>query len=407
MGGLKVVLLVLGILMFAVPCSYGVSVACMEDYDEGRAPAVFRSPECHDWVLSAKAHQNETMNCQFETTQGRRRYQEDRISCNLDMQIPLLGKNGQEDVRVGVVAVFDGHIGKDASEMASKLVLDYFFVHSTIGSFKNWLSLKEEQNLAFQNSNEDVELEPHKSTIASLEGTSQVILQESTRTGILKEALVKTIKDIDSAFSEAAFENDLAAGCTAVVALLVDGQILVANVGDSKALLCSEKLPLHREADGASIPYLSVKELTSDHNPHRDEERARIEAAGGVISWYDTPVINGHFPMTRALGDIPLKRYGIISDPEVTDWQPLAADDSYLVVASDGIFESLKPQKVCNLIRDAHFQDTKKSKQLDSCLDQSSLANCIVRTAFKKGSTDNLSAVVVPLRSASFSPAKS
>lgn len=100
-------------------------------------------------------------------------------------------------------------------------------------------------------------------------------------------------------------------------------------------------------------------------------------------------------------------RYGIISDPEVTDWQPLAADDSYLVVASDGIFESLKPQKVCNLIRDAHFQDTKKSKQLDSCLDQSSLANCIVRTAFKKGSTDNLSAVVVPLRSASFSPAKS
>lgn len=91
MGGLKVVLLVLGILMFAVPCSYGVSVACMEVYDEGRAPAVFRSPECHDWVLSAKAHQNETMNCQFETTRGRRRYQEDRISCNLDMQIPLLG----------------------------------------------------------------------------------------------------------------------------------------------------------------------------------------------------------------------------------------------------------------------------------------------------------------------------
>lgn len=76
------------------------------------------------------------------------------------------GENGQEDVRVGVVAVFDGHIGKEASEMASKLVLDYFFVHSMIGSFKNWLSLKEEQNLAFQNSNEDVELEPHKSTIA-------------------------------------------------------------------------------------------------------------------------------------------------------------------------------------------------------------------------------------------------
>ncbi|KAF7120669.1 hypothetical protein RHSIM_Rhsim13G0147400 [Rhododendron simsii] len=162
--------------------------------------------------------------------------------------------------------------------------------------------------------------------------------------------------------SQAAFENNLAAGSTAVVTLLVDGQILVANVG-------------------ASISYLPVKELTSDHNPHTDEERARIEAAGGVISWYDMPIIN--------------------------DWQPLAADDNCLVVASDGILESLKPQKVCHLIRDAHFQDTKKSKQLDSSLDQSSLANCIVRNAFKKGSTDNLSAVVVLLRSASFSPAKS
>lgn len=91
----------------------------------------------------------------------------------------------------------------------------------------------------------------------------------------------------------------------------------------------------------------------------------------------------------------------------MTDWQPLTANDSYLVVASDGIFESLKPQKVCNLIRDAHFQDTKKSKKSDSCLALSSLANCIVRNAFEKGSTDNLSVVVVPLRSAGFSPVKS
>lgn len=63
------------------------------------------------------------------------------------------------------MAVFDGHIGQEASEMASKLVLDYIFAHSMFGSFKNWLSLKEEQNTASQNSNEDVELELHKSTL--------------------------------------------------------------------------------------------------------------------------------------------------------------------------------------------------------------------------------------------------
>ena len=37
-----------------------------------------------------------------------------------------------------------------------------------------------------------------------------------------------------------AFKINSASGTTAVVVLLVDGQVLVANVGDSKALLCSE-----------------------------------------------------------------------------------------------------------------------------------------------------------------------
>ena len=35
------------------------------------------------------------------------------------------GKNGLEEGTVGVMAVFDGHGGKEASEMASKLLLDY------------------------------------------------------------------------------------------------------------------------------------------------------------------------------------------------------------------------------------------------------------------------------------------
>ena len=89
MGGLKVVLLLLGVFMCVIPFSYGLSESCMTVYDEGRAPAVLRSPECPDWVLSAEFHQNQKVNCQFSTTKGRRRYQEDHISCNLDMKIPL------------------------------------------------------------------------------------------------------------------------------------------------------------------------------------------------------------------------------------------------------------------------------------------------------------------------------
>jgi len=34
-----------------------------------------------------------------------------------------------KEVDVGVVAIFDGHNGAEACEMASKLFLDYFLLH--------------------------------------------------------------------------------------------------------------------------------------------------------------------------------------------------------------------------------------------------------------------------------------
>ncbi|GFZ04345.1 kinase superfamily protein [Actinidia rufa] len=375
MGGLKVVLLLLGVFMCVIPFSYGLSESCMMVYDEGRAPAVLRSPECPDWVLSAESR----LNCQFSTTQGRRRYQEDHISCNLDMKIPLSGENGPKNINVGVVAVFDGHIGKEASEMASKLFMDYFYLHSVFGLHKNWLSEKEEQDI-------DEESELHSSNLGRCIPTEASCLICIPTFLIMREA----------------FKINSASGTTAVVLLLVDGQIFVANVGDSKALLCSET----QDDDGSLKAYLSPKELTIDHTAHRDEERSRIEQAGGIITGYGLPLINGHFPMTRAIGDVPLKIYGIISDPELRDWQALTANDSYLVISSDGIFESLNPKHVCELLQGAHSGGSKKLKRKPSCSSESSLADCIVQEAFEKGSTDNLSVVVVPLRSAGFSPMK-
>lgn len=40
------------------------------------------------------------------------------------------GSNGITEVTVGVAAVFDGHNGAEASEMASKLLLQYFTLHT-------------------------------------------------------------------------------------------------------------------------------------------------------------------------------------------------------------------------------------------------------------------------------------
>lgn len=40
------------------------------------------------------------------------------------------GVNGIKEVAVDIVAVFDGHNGAEASEMASKLLLEYFVLHT-------------------------------------------------------------------------------------------------------------------------------------------------------------------------------------------------------------------------------------------------------------------------------------
>lgn len=92
---------------------------------------------------------------------------------------------------------------------------------------------------------------------------------------------------------------------------------------------------------------------------------------------------------------------GVTSVPELTDWQPLTANDSYIIAASDGIFENLSPQDVCDILWEP-LSHLNLCPELNSTCSYS-LADCIVNTAFERGSTDNLAAILFPLRSLSFS----
>ncbi|KDP21401.1 hypothetical protein JCGZ_21872 [Jatropha curcas] len=348
------------------------------EYDNGGAPAVYSSPECQQWVLSSTASlQNRSLqNCQFSILQGRREYQEDAIACNLYLKLLLPGKNGLEEDTVGIIAVFDGHGGQEASKMASHLLFDYFHVNVVFQSYKK--------------------MAQHRNALSSSSD------YRSFQLAILKEALSKTISDIDLSFSQEAITNNFFSGSTAVVVLLFDGQILVANVGDSKALLLSDKISTQTDSGigGDSTVHISATALTDDHHPVREDERARIEAAGGSVIMRGVPRVNGVLAMSRSIGDVYLKRYGVIPEPEFTGWRLLTANDIYLVVASDGIFESLTQQDIGDLIFEcnSHLQGSQDSKLSHSCLSSTSIADCIVNTAYDKGSYDNLSAIVVPLR---------
>lgn len=64
----------------------------------------------------------------------------------------------------------------------------------------------------------------------------------------------------------------------------------------------------YRLASSQGLNHFAVKELTSDHHPDRDDERIRVETAGGqVLTWGGVPRINGQLAISRAIGDVFLK----------------------------------------------------------------------------------------------------
>ncbi|CAK8571876.1 unnamed protein product [Lathyrus sativus] len=416
----------------------GESSTCLTVYKNGGAPAVFQSPKCPRWRLfDYDSPRQTTTRCQSSMLQGRRKSQEDRTLCVLDVRIPFPGPTGIREVVVGIVAVFDGHNGAEASEMASKLLMEYFVLHTyfLLDAMYSVISKTSTGTLLHRRDHvlrwkEILGWQWHELHSERLRNVFSANFDDSFHLEILKESLLRAIHDIDVKFSEEASRNNLHSGSTATVVLVADDKFLVANIGDSKAFLCSENfqspkeakaslLKLYRqtERDGSvsvwdrekyrlassrGLNHFAVKELTRDHHPDREDERTRVEAAGGqVLNWGGLPRVNGQLAITRAIGDVLFKSYGVISAPEVTDWQPLTANDSYLVAASDGVFEKLSVQNVCDLLWEVHrFSDMRSECTSSSSY---SLADLIIDAAFEKGSMDNMAAVVVPLESANSS----
>ncbi|XP_050897447.1 uncharacterized protein LOC127104300 [Lathyrus oleraceus] len=328
----------------------GESSTCLTVYKNGGAPAVFQSPKCPRWRLfDYDSSPRTATRCQSSMLQGRRKSQEDRTLCVLDVRIPFPGTMGIREVVVGIVAVFDGHNGAEASEMASKLLMEYFVLHTyfLLDAMYSVVSKTSTGKLLHRRDHDHGNLlhrwkeilgwQWHELHSERLQNVFSANFDDSFHLEILKEALLRAIHDIDVRFSEEASRNNIHSGSTATVVLVADDKFLVANIGDSKAFLCSENfqspkeakaslLELYRqtERDGSvsvwdrekyrlasshGLNHFAVKELTRDHHPDREDERTRVEAAGGqVLNWGGLPRVNGQLAITRAIGDVLFKR---------------------------------------------------------------------------------------------------
>jgi protein phosphatase 1G len=155
-------------------------------------------------------------------------------------------------------------------------------------------------------------------------------------------------------------------GTCAVVVLVGEDKITVANLGDSQCITRGGK-------------------LTNLHHCSNPEEAHRIFCNGGYIL---EDRLNGNLMPTRAFGDFHYKRTrspakNVLSClPEVTEIARKDCGD-FLVLGSDGIFDVLPESAVLKICEDK------------TNLRESEIAQSIVDTAIGLGSMDNVTCVVV------------
>ncbi|KAI3801492.1 hypothetical protein L1987_29597 [Smallanthus sonchifolius] len=181
-------------------------------------------------------------------------------------------------------------------------------------------------------------------------------------------------------------------GSTAVVAVVTPDKIVVANCGDSRAVLCR---------NGKAVP------LSNDHKPDSPEELNRIEAAGGKVLYWDGARVCGVLAMSRAIGDGYLKPY-VTCEPEVTITDR-TSDDECLILASDGLWDVVSNDTACGLVslclkgnrplaemKCPPANDVSEYENCDRACSNASLL--LTKLALARGSSDNVSVVVVDLR---------
>ncbi|KAK3218130.1 hypothetical protein Dsin_012100 [Dipteronia sinensis] len=170
-------------------------------------------------------------------------------------------------------------------------------------------------------------------------------------------------------------------GSTAVVAVVGKEELVVANCGDSRAVLYR---------GGVVVP------LSIDHKPDRPEELRRVEAVGGrVINW-NGHRIGGVLATSRSIGDQYLKPF-VISKPEVTVSER-TDNDEFLILASDGLWDVMSNEVACQVVRRSFNGRIKwASLHVANGNRATRAANVLSELAMARGSSDNISVIVVDL----------
>ncbi|XP_066329890.1 probable protein phosphatase 2C 12 isoform X2 [Miscanthus floridulus] len=239
--------------------------------------------------------------------------------------------------------VFDGH-GR-CGQFISKLVRDY--LPFMILSHRNALLLG-----ASDDDDDDPVFSDASPAASSTDGSGRSSPNALAPAQLLeewREACANAFQAMDKELKLQANVDCNFSGTTAVCAIKQGKDLIIANLGDSRAVL----------ATMSETGYLKAVQLTTDQKPNVPQEAERIKRSNGrVFALKDEPsVLRVWLPdedcpglaMARSLGDYRLKRHGVVSEPEVTH-RRVAPGDLFIILATDGVWDVLSNEEVVSIV---------------------------------------------------------
>lgn len=200
-------------------------------------------------------------------------------------------------------------------------------------------------------------------------------LENPTNGASVRTALIRSFHQMQ-AYMQAFYPRQLERqGTTAVVVLRIGTTLYCANAGDSRAVMCS----------GNAI------NLSQDHKPNQTSEKSRIHRLGGYVNlpsqgtprvWKSKDDRRIGLSTSRSLGDLESRtesgEYLVSPTPDVSVHE---IRPGLLILACDGVWDVMTSAEACR-VASADAPNTCKK---------------LVRHAYAKGSTDNISAMIIRL----------
>lgn len=203
-------------------------------------------------------------------------------------------------------------------------------------------------------------------------------------------------------------------GAVGVTVLVTPKTIYTANLGDCRAVLCRRRLRSSITTSpptDADLKESDVENMFSNMNLCNDDENdvivlalsedhkagaiaaetERVQRAGAMIENGELRLSKdtiAYVAFTRAFGDFSYKTEAcpaLIAEPDVTCTKRSVEDDLFLVLACDGVWDVMSNKECVNFVNQA----------LKTTSDASELCSKLLFRCLEKGSTDNMSCIIV------------